>query len=198
MQSTNGGNSCAILKGVSPEKTELALKSYILYWQTFYKVLGGVETVAEYSEATAVSDLANYGVDVYNETYGQDLIDCFTYIRTHMNMNFAHMMGLWDNTWEAILGKSLYGMDGMSSYDVAIKANISDLTNKTDNIAAILQTDEVHDNQPPKVTKENVLLAAGTDAAGVDWTTYFTAEDSVDGVITVTADNITVSEELDL
>ena len=198
MQSTNGGNSCAILKGVSPEKTELALKSYILYWQTFYKVLGGVETVAEYSEATAVSDLANYGVDVYNETYGQDLIDCFTYIRTHMNMNFAYMMGLWDNTWEAILGKSLYGMDGMSSYDVAIKANISDLTNKTDNIAAILQTDEVHDNQPPKVTKENVLLAAGTDAAGVDWTTYFTAEDSVDGVITVTADNITVSEELDL
>ena len=198
MQSTNGGNSCAILKGVSEERTELAIKSYTLYWQTYYKVLGGVDSMSEYREATAVSDLAGYGVDLYNETYGQDLIDCYTYILGHMNMNFAHMMGLWDGTWEAILGKSLYGVEGMSSYDVAIKANISDLTNKTDNIAAILKTDEIRDNQAPNVTKENAVIASGTDAAEVDWTTYFTAEDSVDGVISITADMITVDEKLDL
>jgi len=198
MQSTNGGNSCAILKGVSEERTELAVKSYILYWQTYYKALGGVDKVSDYREATAVSDLAGYGVDLYNETYGQDLIECYTYILNHMNTNFAHMMGLWDNTWEAILGKSLYGVEGMSSYDVAIKANISDLTNKTDDIAAILKTDEIRDNQAPKVTTENAVVASGTDAAGMDWTTYFTAEDAVDGVISVTADMITVDEKLDL
>lgn len=198
MQSTNGGNSVAILKGVSEERTELAVKSYILYWQTYYKALGGVDSISEYRAATAVSDLAAYGVDLYNETYGQDLIDCYTYILDHMNMNFAHMMGLWDQTWEAILGKSLYGIEGMSSYDVAIKANISELTNKTDNIAAILQTDEIRDNQPPKVTAEDATLKAGTDAADVDWTTYFTAEDAVDGVLEITADMITVSEDLDL
>lgn len=198
MQSTNGGNSCAILKGVSEERTELAIKSYTLYWQTYYKVLGGVDSMSKYREATAISDLAGYGVDLYNETYGQDLIDCYTYILGHMNMNFAHMMGLWDGTWEAILGKSLYGVEGMSSYDVAIKANISDLTNKTDNIAAILKTDEIRDNQAPNVTKEDAVIASGTDAAEVDWTTYFTAEDSVDGVISITADMITVDEKLDL
>lgn len=198
MQSTNGGNSVVILKGVSQERTELAIKSYILYWQTYYKALGGVDSVSEYRAATAVADLANYGVDLYNETYGQDLIDCYTYILDHMNTNFAHMMGLWDQTWEAILGKSLYGIEGMSSYDVAIKANISDLTNKTDNIAAILQTDEIRDNQAPSVTTEDATLKAGTDAAEVDWTAYFTAEDAVDGVLEITADMITVSEELDL
>ncbi|MCI9219871.1 MAG: hypothetical protein HFH94_09060 [Lachnospiraceae bacterium] len=198
MQSTNGGNSVAILKGVSPERTELAIKSFILYWQTYYKTYGNVEKVSEYQAARAVEDLQNYGVDVFHETYGQDLIDTFIYIKEHMNTNFAHMMGLWDQNWEAILGKSLYGLEGMSSYDVAIKANLTDLTNKTDNIAAILQTDEVHDNQAPNVTTEDIILAAGTDAAGVDWTTYFTVEDSVDGSIAVTADMITVSEELDL
>ena len=154
--------------------------------------------MSEYQAARAVEDLQNYGVDVFHETYGQDLIDTFIYIKEHMNTNFAHMMGLWDQNWEAILGKSLYGLEGMSSYDVAIKANLTDLTNKTDNIAAILQTDEVHDNQAPNVTTEDIILAAGTDAAGVDWTTYFTVEDSVDGSIAVTADMITVSEELDL
>ncbi len=203
MQSTNGGNSCAILKGVSEEKTELAIKSFILFWQTYYKVLGGVDSVAEYQEAAALSDLANYGVDLYNEKYGDALVDCYTYILGHINTNYANLMGLWEDgtshdKWTEILGKSFYGVDGMSSYDVAIKANLSNLTNKTDEIAAILKTDEVHDNQAPNVTKEDVVLAAGTAADSVDWTQYFTAEDGVDGEISIKADNITVSEVLDL
>lgn len=203
MQSTNGGNSVAVLKGVSEEKTELALKSYILYWQTYYKTLGGVDSVADYQAAAALTDLANYGVDLYNENYGDALIDCYTYITGHINTNYANLMGLWEdgsnhNQWTEILGKSLMGVDGMSSYDVAIKANLTNLTNKTDEIAAILKTEGVHDNQAPSVTKEDVVLAAGTDPESVDWTQYFTAEDAVDGAIAVTTDNITVSDELDL
>lgn len=202
-QSTNGGNSVAILKGVSPEKTELALKSFILYWQTYYKTLGGVDSIADYQAAAALKQLADYGVDLYNEEYGDALVDSYTYILGHINTNYANLMGLWENgttkdRWTEILGKSLEGVDGMSSYDVAIKANISSLTNSTEEIAAILKTEGVHDNQKPNVTKENAILAAGTDGDSVDWTQYFAAEDSVDGVIAITADNITVSEELDL
>lgn len=201
-QSTNGGNSVAILKGVSPERTELALKSFILYWQTYYKTLAGVDSIADYQEAEALDQLAGYGVDLYNDTYGQDLIDCYTYIMGHINTNYANLMGIWEdgtnhNQWTEILGKSFYGIEGMSSYDVAIKANLTNLTNKTDSIAAILKTEGVHDNQNPSITKEdNVALAAGT--SDVDWTQYFSAEDAVDGVIDITADSITVSEELDL
>ena len=201
MQSTNGGNSVAILKGVSPEKTELALKSYILYWQTYYYTLGGVSTIEEYREASAQKLLQDYGVDIFNETYGDSLVECFTYILGHMNTNYSGLLNLWEHgdwTWTELLGKSYYGIDGAASYDVAIKQHLTDLTNITENIAAILKTDEVHDNQAPNVTTENPVLTAGTDAAGVDWKQYFTAEDSVDGAIAITDDNITVSEELDL
>ncbi len=198
MQYTNGGNSVAIPKGVSPERTELAIKAFILYWETFYKTYGGVDKLSDYLAARAEADLQGYGVDIFNETYGQDLIDCYLYIKEHMSQNFAHMMGLWDQNWEYILGKSYYGMDGMSSYDVAIKAHLTDLTKVTDDIAAALQSGEVKDNQKPKVTTTDVIVAAGTDAASVDWTAYFTVEDSVDGPIAVTADMITTGEDLDL
>lgn len=202
-QSTNGGDSVAILKGVSEEKTELALKAFILYWQTYYKTLGGVDSIGDYQAAAALTRLADFGVDLYNEKYGDALVDCYAYILGHINTNYANLMGLWENgttkdRWTEILGKSLEGVDGMSSYDVAIKANISSLKNSTEEIASILKTEGVHDNQKPNVTKEDIVLAAGTDAEGMDWTQYFTAEDSVDGVIAITMDNITVSEELDL
>ncbi len=199
MQSNNGGNSVAILKGVSEEKTKLAIQSYIIYWNTYYQALGGVENALDYPSAMAASDLANYGVDIYNEEYGQQLIDCYAFILDHMNTNYAHAMGLWDSPrWEAILGKSLYGLEGMSSYDVAIKANITELTNRIDTISAALQSGEIHDTYAPTITSEEALVEAGTDPASVDWTQYFTAEDTVDGVLTVTADDITVSEDLDL
>ncbi len=198
MQYTNGGNSVAIPKGISPERTELAIKSFILYWETYYKTYGGVDKLSDYQAARAEADLQGYGVDLFNETYGQDLIDCYIYIKEHMNTNFAHMMGLWDRNWEYILSKSYYGVDGMSSYDVSIKAHLTDLTKVTDDIAAALQSGEVRDNQKPKVTTTDVVVAAGTDAATVDWTAYFTVEDSVDGPIAVTADMITTGEELDL
>lgn len=200
-QSTNGGNSVGVLKGVSPEKTELALKAFILYWQTYHKTIAGVDTIAEYHEAAALDKLAGYGVDLYNETYGDDLIDCYTYIMGHINTNYANMMGLWEDysthdQWTEILGQSLFKAPGMSSYDVAIKANLTNLTNKTDSIAAVLKTEGVHDNQKPNITKEKAVLAAGS--TDVDWTQYFSAEDTVDGKIDITAENITVNEGLDL
>ena len=201
MQSTNGGNSVAILKGVSPEKTELALKSYILYWQTYYYTLGGVSSIEEYRQASAQKLLQDYGVDIFNETYGDSLVECFTYILGHMNTNYSGLLSLWEHgdwTWSELVGKSYYGVDGCPSYDVAIKQHLTDLSNITDNIAAILKTDEIHDNQAPNVTTEDAVLTVGTDAASVDWTQYFTAEDSVDGAIAITADNLNVSEELDL
>lgn len=201
-QNTGGGNSVAVLKGVSPEKTELAIKSYILYWQTFYKAKGGVDSIAEYQAASAMSDLANMGVDLYNENYGDALAECYSYILGHLSMNYANKMGIWESgnhdQWTEILGKSLMGVEGMSSYDVAIKANKASMTNKLDEIANNLKSEGVHDNQAPNVTKEEIILTAGTDAASVDWTQYFTAEDSVDGAIAVTTDNITIGEDLDL
>lgn len=202
-QSTNGGNSVGILKGVSEDKTRLAIQTYILYWNTYYQALGGVDSVADYQAQTAVTALANYGVDVYNENYGQSTIDCYTFILEHMNTNWAHKFGLWDkggdnSGWEAILGESLYGLNGTASYDVAIQARKQGLANKINTISAALKSDTINDTYPPTLTSKTATVEAGTDPASMDWTQYFTAEDTVDGVIAITADDITVSEDLDL
>lgn len=190
-------DSVGILKGVDPEKTELALKAFILYWQTYYKALGGVDSVAAYKEQEAVKYLAGLKVDVTNEVYGDDLIECFKYIGANMRDDFGDMLGLQtDERWSAILGKSFYGIDGFGAYDVAVAANKSLLENVISETEAILSTDEVHDNRAPSIEAEDVVLAAGS--TDVDWAGYFTAEDAVDGPLDMANGTVEVSEELDL
>lgn len=190
-------DSVGILKGVDPEKTELALKAFILYWQTYYKTLGGVDSVAAYKEQEAVNYLAGLKVDITNEKYGDDLIECFKYIGANMRDDFGDMLGLQsDSRWNTILGKSFYGLDGFGAYDVAVAANKSLLENVINETQAILATDEVHDNRAPSISAEDVVLAAGT--ADVDWASYFTAEDEVDGALDMANGTVEVSEELDL
>lgn len=190
------GDSVGVLKGVSEEKTELALKAYKVYWQNFYKALGGTETVAAYKEQSALTEMANMGLDIYNEQYGDKLIECFNFIGTHLGDDYADLMGI-RVAWDDIIGKSLYGMDGMSSYDVSVKANMNEFTNVINNMETILASNEIKDNQAPSIQKENAVIAMGTDAASVDWTQYFTAEDSVDGVLDVTTASIEVKDNLD-
>jgi len=190
-------DSVGILKGIGEEKTELALKAYILYWKTYYKTLGGVDTVAEYKENAVVDTLKGYGVDLTNEVYGDDLIECFSYIGNNLRADFGDMLGLQsDDRWGLIVGKSLYGIDGFGSYDVAAAANKAILQNVIDETQAILATDAVHDNRAPEIKKENAVLSAGT--ADVDWKAYFTAEDAVDGALNMADASIEVSDELDL
>ena len=191
------GDSVGVLKGVSPEKTKLALQAYALYWSTYYKVLGGVDSMADYKEQSALSELAAMGMDVYNETYGESLIECFNFIGAHLSNDYADLLGL-RVSWDDIFGKSIYGIDGFSSYDVSIKANASDFTNVISNMEAVLSTNEVRDNQAPEVSTEKCVIAAGTDAASINWVEYFTAKDAVDGELDMAKAEITVGEDLDL
>ena len=190
------GDSVGVLKGVDEEKTELALKAFKLYWQTYYKALGGVDSIKDYKEQNAVTELATLGLDIYNETYGDDLVECFTYITNHLVPDYADLLGL-RVPWDTILGKSLYGVDGMSSYDVAIQANMSEFTNKISDMESILQSDEVKDNRPPEFTVTNAVLPTGTNGDEVDWSQYFTVEDAVDGALDINNAEITVNGEID-
>lgn len=179
------GDSVGILKG-SKVDTELALKAYILYWNTYWKTLGGVDSVTEYKNSAAAERLASYGVDLYNETYGDAALACFQAIANNLAGNPAKLLGIWENndaSFATLLGKSLTGVDGTSSYDVTIKANKDAMNNLMSDIANNLASDTIHDNQKPSITKETVVLPVGTKYEDVDWTQYFTAEDSVDGVL---------------
>lgn len=191
------GDSVGVLKGVSEEKTEMALKAYRLYWQEYYKALGGTETVAEYKEQSALTEMAGIGLDIYNEKYGDQLIECFNFIGNTLGDDYADLMGI-RVAWDDILGKSLYGVDGMSSYDVSVKANMNEFNNVISNMEAILASNEVKDNQKPSITKETAAIPVGTAFEDVDWTLYFTAEDSVDGVLDPSTATIEVLDGFDL
>ena len=191
------GDSVGILKGVDAEKTELALKAYRLYWLTYYKTLGGVDNLKEYTSSQAASQAAGFGFDIYNETYGQGVLDAFTYISQHLGNDYADLLNL-RVAWDDIFGKSLCGVDGFSdNYAVAVEANISDFTNQISNMEALLASNEVHDNQAPSVSAKDIIIPVGTDLSTVDLAEYFEATDSVDGEIDITTGTTTISEELD-
>ena len=178
------GDVCGVLKGIPAEKVELALASYRTYWETYYSLKAGITDMAGYKAAVAQGEARNYGLDIYHEVYGQAILDAFIFNSELCVPNdFAGLLGMRD-PWDAILGKGYQGIDGMPSYEVAIKANMADFTNKMTEMEAILGSTELNDNQAPSVSANGTaLVALGADAAAIDWTQYFTAEDGFDGVM---------------
>lgn len=191
------GDSVGVLKGVDAETTELALKAYALFWQTYYEVYGGVDSILDYKSENAATMAASMGIDVYNETYGNDVLECFKYITNNLSNDYADLLDLrvtWDNIW----GKGLYGVDGMAAYNVAIEAEMSGFTNVIDNMTSILASDEVRDNRAPDVSVVTIALPVGTELSTVDWSQYFTVKDSVDGILDLSTGTITYGDKTDV
>ena len=86
--------------------------------------------------------------------------------------------------WDQIMGQGLAGVNGMPSYDVAIKANINKFTDVVTEMEAILGSTEYNDNQGPSVSASGtVIVPVGADLTTIDWAQYFSAEDGFDGVM---------------
>ncbi len=178
------GDCIGVPKGLTPEKTELALKTFRLYWETYYNVKGGVNNIDEYKTARARDEAIAYGLDIYNEQYGQSILDSFIFNASKCVPNdFAGLLGMRD-AWDEIVGKGFMGVGGMQSYDVAVKANMNKFSDKIAEMEAILGSDEINDNQAPEVTVTGTAaLPLGSDLSAYDWTQHFTAKDGVDGVL---------------
>ncbi len=179
------GDCWGVLKGIDSDTARLALESFRLYWETYYNLKGGVDSMDEYktvmSETTAMND---YGLDILNETYGEGILNAFIFNAQKCVPNdFASLLGMRD-AWDEILGKGFYGVDGMPSYDVAIAANLSEFTTTMTKMEAILGSSDLNDNQAPEVsTSGKAVIALGTDLETVDFSQYFTAKDGFDGVL---------------
>ena len=179
------GDIDGVLKGVSPEMTKLALASYRTYWETYYSLKAGVESMDDYKATVAVDEAVKYGLNIDNEVYGKQVLNAFIFNSEKCIPNdVAGNLGMRD-PWDAIMGKGLAGVDGMPAYDVAIKANLAQFTEVVAEMEAILGSTELNDNQAPSVstTGEKVIVALGTDLSTIDWAQYFTAEDGFDGVM---------------
>lgn len=178
------GDVWGVLKGIGEEKTELALKVFRTYWETYYELKAGVEDMSEYKAAMAETEAMKYGLDIFNETLGDGILNAFVFNSEKCIPNdFANLLGMRD-PWDRILGKGFYGVEGMPSYEVAIEANMNQFSETMAQMEAILGSNELHDNQAPSVSANGKLaIALGTDLSTIDWTQYFTAEDGFDGVL---------------
>ncbi len=179
------GDIDGILKGISPEMVKLTLESYRTYWETYYSLKAGVESMDQYKPAVAKDMAANeYGLDIYNETYGEDILNAFIFNSELCIPNdVSGNLGMRD-PWDQIMGKGIAGVEGMPSYEVAIKANMSKFTDVVTEMEAILGSSELNDNQGPAVTVTGKLVVElNADLSTVDWTAYFSAEDGFDGVM---------------
>lgn len=181
------GDSMGILKGVDADTTKLALEFLKVYWSTYYKALGGVDTVAAYKDSAATAQATNFGFDIFNETYGDDLLKTFQYVANQTLPNdYSDLLGF-RVVWDDVFGKSLYGVDGYASYDVSIAANKNLFTEKASSMEAILASDEIRDNIAPNLSVSAPLVfPAGTDPKQVVFSDYVAIEDAIDGVLDAT------------
>ena len=178
------GDVWGVLKGIDAAKTELALASYRTYWETYYSLKAGVDNMDEYKPTVAKDEATKYGLDIYNETYGDGILAAFIFNSELCIPNdVAGNLGMRD-PWDQIMGKGLAGVEGMPSYEIAIKANLSKFSDVVAEMEAILGSTELNDNQGPAVTASGkVIVPVGADLSTIDWTQYFSAEDGFDGVM---------------
>lgn len=183
------GDSLGILKGVDAETTKLCLEFLKVFYKTYYEAYGNVENVLDYKEQMAAQQAASFGFDIFNEEYGDRLLDTFNYVAEKtVGNDYADLLGF-RVKWDTIYGKSLTGMDGFPAYDVAIQSNIDEFNKTITEMESILSGSEIKDNIAPDITtaESSVVLPRGTDPAEIDWPGYFTASDAVDGTLDVTA-----------
>jgi len=182
-QLVSPGNQFAVLKGVSKERTELALKAFKVYWQTVYKTLASSDKALDFFTKQAKMTAVNYGFDVTNEKIGQGIMEGFTGIAGSKPNEYSGIMP-WSNLWtDTILGNSLYGLNGSPKYAGAIdaqKGQILDIISATEKA---LSSDKTVDNMPPSfsLVDKPIAIAAGTDPASVKWDTLIKATDGIDG-----------------
>ena len=179
------GDIDGILKGISPEMVKLTLESYRTYWETYYSLKAGVSSMDEYKAAVSKDMASNtYGLDIYNEVYGDGILNAFIFNAEKCITNdVAGNLGMRD-PWDQIMGKGIAGVEGMPSYEVAIKANLSKFSDVVTEMEAILGSTELNDNQGPVVTASGkAIVELNADLSAIDWTQYFSAEDGFDGVL---------------
>lgn len=190
----NDATDCyAIPRGLSPERTELAIKVFIEYTQSYYKKLAGSDKAMDYmrSEKGIRNEAIRLNLDVTNQDYGENILKSFAYLvegdNAYVN-DYSKNAGLY-NLWSRdILGYSYYGLEGSPKYSVQIEAKKNQLTAIMNNYEAVLGSSEIKDNISPQFASvEGMKFAfpAGTSPESVDWAGFMTASDNIDGEISM-------------
>ncbi len=115
-------DSVGLLKGIDEETSRLALEAYKMYKVEYYKALGHADSIAEYMEKQAAIDALAFGLDILHPEVGEDNLNIWKEFGAEPANEFSEACDvMW--TWSDILGKSIYGVQGMPKYRIAIDAN---------------------------------------------------------------------------
>ncbi len=180
------GDSVAIPKGVDAETTELALKAFALYTKTYLTTLAGVDSMAEYKENYIEQQAVTFNIDIFHEEYGDAILESFAYITDQMEngSDYADMLGF-RGKFDELVSKSLYGIDGVASYDVAIEANLSMFSETEEEMKALLSSGKLNDTIAPVVSaiQDPVPVPVGTKMTDPIWGEYIQGNDSIEGLL---------------
>ena len=193
-------NCIGVLKGISPEKTELSLKALRLFYQTYYTQLAGVEKMADLRNAYASTQAAAMGFDIFHEKAGDSVLESFKYIANKVIGNdLADLVGI-KVSWDDIVANSLYGANGSPAYDIAIEANMSIFDTIISDTTSILSKEGANDNVKPNVkTVYDAPLAipVGTTLEDPIWSEYIYATDNIDGNLDFSTMEVEFNYEVD-
>lgn len=190
----NDATDCyAIPKGLSAERTELAIKVFKEYTQSYYKKMANSDKAMDYfrSEASARSEAIRLNLDITNEEYGENIFAAFRYLVEGDNAfvnDYSKNAGLYEYWSHDILGYSYHGIDGSPSYGVQVEAKKGIIDDMIANYTAALSGTSINDTIAPKfenVEGDTLALPAGTDPDGVKWAAYMTASDNIDGALSM-------------
>lgn len=177
-QVRTGGESWGILRGVPEEKIPLAIKTYQMFNDEVSRLEGESNKENESSKV-------KLKIDIYHDNIGEDMKNIYleSIAKTKVN-EFSNMTDVyWD--FMNIAGDAIYGVDGSPSYDVAIEAKKSKITDKINSVETLLNTTEVKDNIAPAIKKiDDTKIYAfpiGTDLKTINWTENYTVTDNIDG-----------------
>jgi len=181
-----GHDSVGVLKGISKETTRLALEAYKEYKNAYYRALANSDNALDYFETNAASEALAFGIDILHEKVGKANFEFFKSIASTRINEFADQIGIWGLWGNDILGESIYGLNGSPKYSIAVDSEKSMVIERLASMENALRSEKANDNIAPKISKKSnkpIAFPAGTDPAGIDWSTIFKAEDNIDGSI---------------
>lgn len=177
-------DSVGLLKGISKEKSRLALEAYKLYKNTYYKTLARVDTMEEYMKQRSDSEALLYGIDIFHEHVGEANRRIFYELGIVKENEMAESLGIQSIWGINILGESIYGVNGSPKYAIAVEAEKNTVFERLDVISKAISSEEVVDNIAPGIKKSSskpIAFPVGTDPSTIDWGKIFEADDNIDG-----------------
>ena len=124
--------------------------------------------------------------DVFHPEIGQDMLEIYETTKTPVTELGLTTGVYWP--FMSIAGDALYGF-GTSDYAIAVEAKKGDIVQKIEEMQTLLSFDQARDNIKPvieQVEDKALVFEVGVDPQSVDWKTYFTAKDNIDGPLDMT------------